>query len=220
VTLLAENRDLLDAFRRGEEGALIRVYDHYAEEVARFLTVGFRVRSSQGPSRMRLSPLDMEGALQETFVRAFAPSARAAYDGLRPFRNWLFSLARLAAIDTLRAANRIARDAVPLEDEAQDLASSGPSPEDDLLDGELRRLVQGFLAGLPVADGAIARDRFIDGLSQETVAERLGLTRSRLRTREGAIRSAFLRYLSDSGWLAAGSLPAMALATLLFFALR
>ena len=43
-----------------------------------FLTVGFRVRSSQGPSRMRLSPLDMEGALQETFVRAFSPSARAS----------------------------------------------------------------------------------------------------------------------------------------------
>lgn len=49
---------------------------------------------------------DLEVLVQNTFVRAFSPSARAAYDGLRPFGSYLVTIARNLLIDEARARNR------------------------------------------------------------------------------------------------------------------
>lgn len=203
--LLLKDRALLDAFRRGEEAALTKVYLTYTDEVARSLATRVGVRLDSGLQQARLSPLDLEAAHQETFVRAFRPAARMAYDGLRPYLPYLLRIAHSTAIDLLRSAGKLSREAIPLEEapEHLHLHAQAPSPEQDVLEVELREVVRHFLERLPPGDRELARLRFIDGLSQEMAAAGLALTRSEVRTRERHIRMAFERHLRQSGWLAA-----------------
>lgn len=203
MALLLEDRALLMGFRRGDEGALTRVYDAYSDSVARYLAAGaFLGRSG----RMNVSPLDLEAAHQETFIRAFRPQARNAYDGLRPYGPYLLTIARSAAITLLRANGKLAREALPLEatPELMLLPSELPGPEEQAMHAEVRTVVGSFLSKLAQGDREFAQVRFVDGLSQEGAALELQLTRAEVRTREGRLRKALTRFLSASGWLEKG----------------
>ncbi|MCY0999272.1 sigma-70 family RNA polymerase sigma factor [Myxococcus sp. MISCRS1] len=205
MSLLRDDPRLLQAFRRGEPEALARVYRAYSAHVARFLS---RTYMSHGPGGLgRVGPLDLEAAHQETFVRAFREQARLAYDGVRPYSTWLNAVAKQAAVDVLRSAGRIAREAVALDDTpmAERLASTSPSPEDRALEGELRELVRRFLAGLDEGTRRLADLRFVQGLSQERAGLLLGWSRQELRTREMKLRRAMTAFLVEEGWLMAES---------------
>ena len=77
VTLLASDRQLLDAFRRGDDAALATVYFHYVDDIAGIIRNGFSIAS--GKTRVR--GVDDEATerdlVQEVFARAFAPRSRA-----------------------------------------------------------------------------------------------------------------------------------------------
>lgn len=212
MSLLSGNPVLLEAFRRGEPAALARVYQAYSAHVARFLS---RTYVARGPAGLtRVGPLDLEAAHQETFVRAFREQARRDYDGERPFEAWLNALARQSAVDVLRAAGRIAREAVPLDDTplVERLATDGPTPEDRALEAETRELVRRFLDGLDEEGRRFADLRFIQGLSQERAGAALGLSRQEARTREAKLRRALMDYLAAEGWLTSepGAVPSAA----------
>lgn len=213
MSLLEQDAVLREAFRRGEPAALTRVYQTYSAHVARFLS---RTYVARGPAGLaRVGPLDLEAAHQETFVRAFREQARRDYDGQRPFEAWLNALARQAAVDVLRAAGRIARQAVALDDTPllERLATDSPSPEDRALEGETRELVRRFLAGLDEVGRRFADLRFVQGLSQERTGAALGLSRQESRTREAKLRRALMDFLSAEGWLTpgAGAIPDVAI---------
>lgn len=203
MTLLLEDRALLEGFRRGEEAALARVYDAYSDEVARYLAAG---RFLGGVDRVRVSPLDLEAAHQETFIRAFRPETRRSYDGLRPFGPYLITIARSVAISLLRASGKLSREWVSMHDtpEVTQLASDAVDPEEHAMRAEVRVAVGGFLEKLAVGDRELAQIRFVEGRSQEGTAAALQLTRAEVRTREGRLRKALTRYLSASGWLEKG----------------
>ncbi|MFP2909732.1 RNA polymerase sigma factor [Pyxidicoccus sp. 3LFB2] len=212
MSRLEEDAVLLEAFRRGEPAALTRVYQTYSAHVARFLS---RTYVARGPTGLaRVGPLDLEAAHQETFVRAFREQARRDYDGARPFEAWLNALARQAAVDVLRAAGRIARQAVPLDDTpwVERLATDSPSPEDRALEAETRELVRRFLDGLDAEGRHFADLRFVQGLSQERTGAALGLSRQEARTREAKLRRALMDFLSAEGWLTSepGTAPSAA----------
>jgi RNA polymerase sigma-70 factor (ECF subfamily) len=128
---------------------------------------------------------------------------RQAYDGVRPYLGFLLMLARSTAVDLLRASGRIAREAVPLDD-APELAQAPTEehgPEEQALQAEVRVLVRQFLEGLPEEARALARLRFMEGLSQEAAAARLHLTRGEVRVRERRLRTQFTEHLLARGWL-------------------
>ncbi|WP_224368776.1 RNA polymerase sigma factor [Hyalangium versicolor] len=204
--LPGDDRSILEAFRRGDSSVLTQVYRAYSPEVLRYLSRRFAVRTGENPQWVGLSPLDLDAAHQETFVRAFRPSLRQAYDGVRPYVGFLLTVARSAAIDLMRASGRISREAVPMEDtsELRHLATEGRSPEEVALEAEVRTLVRSFLEGLSPETRALAQLRFMEELSQESAAERLGLTRAELRVRERHLRTQFTEYLTASGWLETG----------------
>jgi RNA polymerase sigma-70 factor (ECF subfamily) len=195
MPLLVEDRALLEAFRLGEEPALARVYDFYSDDVARFL-------ASRAASGMALRALDVESAHQETFVRAFRPESRRAYDGLRPYRPYLLTIARSAGVSLLRASGRVARESVRLEEapSVSAMPSEAPTPEEELMRSEVRRLVGTFLDQLADGERALARLRFMDGASQEAAASELRLSRQQVRTVESRVRRAFTRFLDAAGW--------------------
>ncbi len=193
---LPGDRVLLDAFRRGDRAALARVYRAYSPRVLAFLSRGFP----------RVGPLDLEAAHQETFVRAFSERVRQSYDGLRPYEAFLLAVARSAAVDTLRAAGKLSRSAVSLEDapELQSLASEQASPEDSALEGEMRGLVQEFLGRLSAEERHFADLRFVERLSQEQAGAALGLSRQEARTREARLKRGLAEFLAAEGWMEGG----------------
>lgn len=201
--LPGNDRSVLEAFRRGDASVLTQVYRAYSPEVLRYLSRRFVVGAHGSARAVGLTPLDLDAAHQETFMRAFRPNMRNAYDGVRPYLGFLLTVARSAAIDLMRASGRIAREAVPLEDapELQHAAAEEQSPEQEALAAELRGLVRQFLEALPEESRALARLRFMEGLSQERVAEQLLLTRGEVRVREQRLRARFTEHLKDSGWL-------------------
>jgi RNA polymerase sigma-70 factor (ECF subfamily) len=182
---------LLAAFRRGEPHALTHVYRLYAPRVLRYLASGFRADGARDARGHVPGGLDVDAAHQETFLRAFRPACRAAYDGVRPYEGLLIAVARTTAIDVLRSAGAVARHAVPLEEARETLHAPAPEahgPEAQALARELQRQVQGALAVLPLLQRELARLRFMEGLSQVAAAEALGLTRGELRVQESRVR--------------------------------
>src|SRR5262245_8136262 len=104
MSLLIGNRPLLDKFRKGDREALEQVYRHYAPQVALFLARGFSFHSQGREMYFRgyKEPFDLDNALQETFTRAFSQEARGSYDGLNPYKNYLFAIARNLVVSELR----------------------------------------------------------------------------------------------------------------------
>jgi RNA polymerase sigma-70 factor (ECF subfamily) len=204
--LLPGDRGLLDAFRRGDRTALTRVYRAYSPRVLAYLSRGFRVRTDRESGSARVGPLDLDAAHQETFVRAFSDRLRQAYDGVRPFEGFLFTIARSAAVDTLRSMGKLARSSVPLDDmpEVDALEAERGSPEDAALESEMRALVTAFLSRLSAEERRFTDLRFVERYSQEEAGAALGLSRQEVRTREARLKRALAEYLVAEGWIEKG----------------
>ncbi|HEY3445993.1 MAG TPA: sigma-70 family RNA polymerase sigma factor [Myxococcales bacterium] len=203
--LLSQDRELREAFRRGEPAALERVYLAYAPEVGAWLANVFpaRARSSKDGG---LAPLDLDSVVQESFLRAFKPDNRMAYDGIRPYKGLLFSMAKAAAIDWMRAQGKLAHSSVSLDaaPEVAALRVEDRSPEERALESELRAVVGEFVQGCDEGDRGIVEARFVDGLSQEQAAQKLGLSRGEVRWREKRIKKAFTDHVVKRGLREAG----------------
>ena len=197
---------MLQEFREGHGATLTRVYRAYSPEVVRYLARRFTVRASSEVASVTLGALDLDSAHQETFVRAFRPAMRQAYDGVRPYLGFLLTIARSTAFDLLRASGRIAREAVQL-DEAPSWASSPPRtppPSSTRWKPRCAPWCASSSTGCPEGR-ELARLRFMEGLSQEAAAGQLQLTRGELRVRERHLRTQFAEHLRARGWLEAAA---------------
>ncbi len=218
MALLVEDRALLDAFRRGDRAALSRIYLHYAEEVARILTNGFGFQVGEGRARFHgyQSRFEMEDVLHEVFARAFSDQARLGYDGLNPYRSYLFGIARTVVIDDFRSKQRALRRFTVLDAAAQnapaDVSEAGAdplvgvveptgNPERDLENAELTRLVRTFLDDLDDAEKEVFRLRFSEGKSLAEVETATGRSPSKVKTMERRLRHRLLERIWKSGYL-------------------
>jgi len=191
-------RALLQGFRAGERQALTTVYREHADDIARMLRRGF-VFSSAG-KKLRFvgysSGFELHDALHETFRRAFEPRARDGYDGIRPYRPYLRTIARNIVLQTFRAREVVVLDEQQVAQEHVHTLSGAPAnPEATLAKRQLQARVQGFLATLNPPDRQLLELRFVEGHSQRDVAKQLGLSRQRLRTREAKLRIKLLTHL-------------------------
>ena len=119
---------------------------------------------------------DVEDALQEVFVRAFAAEARSAI--LMP-RAYLFRVAKHVALNEISRRKNSATDSV--EDFADpDVVGSGNQPGlEQQVDGRRRlALFARAVASLPGQCRKVLVLKKIDGLSQREIAARLGIAES------------------------------------------
>ena len=206
--LLVNDRALLDAFRRGDRAALAVVYAHYADAVATLLTDGFSFVSGQKTCVFHglRSRFDLEDRLHDVFSRAFRERARLGYDGLRPYRRYLFSIARNVVIDDFRRKERSMLD-FSVETTSLETAPEAPEPswgfrpEAGVEASELHQLVRAFVDDLPERDQRVFRARFEQQLDQAQVAAHTKLTASQVKTSEARIRKRFFAYLQEHGYL-------------------
>lgn len=208
--MLTTNREMLNGYRAAEPAVLTALYRTYRPVVATCLRSTFPF--SDGGRRMRFfgysASYDLEDAIQLTFERAFGPSARAGYDGLRPFETYLRSIARRVVIDEYRRRRRALDElsVEPLDERPRATLSpvAGDPPETPAVAAqrrEARALLDRFMATLDAEDRRRIRLLFIDDLDQRTVAERLGMKRSRLRAWLDRLRLRLLRFMKAQGYI-------------------
>ncbi len=210
---LEENRELLRRFRAGERPALQAVYQSYAPVLASFLRAGFSFQS--GPKRCRFmgvqSQFDLEDRLHDVFIRAFSENARLGYDGLTPFKTYLFTIARNLVIDDFRKKERALVDyrveSIDAEAEPSDahepflghLGGSG-DPRKDTENAELLRLVGDFRGQLKGRERDVYQLRFVSELEHKQIAEQTGLSPSQIKTSEQKLREQFFTFMQKHGY--------------------
>ena len=195
---LRSDRQLLSGFRRGDRAALEAVYWAYVGEVARVGRFGLKSRSGvRVPGVTRAH--ELPDLVQEVFARAFARPAREAYDGLRDYTPYLVRLAANLLIDRHR---KLGRELVMEEAELEGVLeiASGGTETDTWLEPALVAETQGYLAGMEAELRAVYQQRFVAGLSQRDAADRLGLTRPRLRTLEARLCQGLEEWLRKHGF--------------------
>jgi RNA polymerase sigma factor (sigma-70 family) len=185
MTLFADSRALLLAFREGDADALAQVYWFYVGDVERWIR-RFGVRDADAVAELA----------QETFVRAFAAGARAAYDGVRPYRPYLRRIVRNLLVDRARVGGRIVQD---LDDDALEADDPDPAPDEALAHHRIVAATRDFVAALDEESRTFVQLRFQDEHSQDDVAAAMSCSRRRVRTLETRIRDALLRHLQGAG---------------------
>jgi RNA polymerase sigma factor (sigma-70 family) len=198
VTIFANDRDLLDRFRRGERAALAAVFERYVDDVATLARRGFVIESS-GHVVVRGTGRDGEYDLvQETFAKAFATQARLGYDGVSPYRPYLLRITKNLMIDRYRAAQKDARTIALDTVELDALEPATEEPVDPLWQ-KLAAATAEYVATLDPMMRDFVRLRFDEGGSQESVAEALGCTRRKVRTMERDVQKQLRSWLKQRG---------------------
>ncbi len=192
---LEQDRELLAAFRAGQREALERIYHALIDDVFRLAALGFATPS--GSIRGERDPDEQRAIVQDVFVRAFSERARTGYDGLRPYRPYLLTIARNVMID--RARSRMTELARSTEvDVNAIIAADAEIPgvvEETAEQQSLRTRAAAYIGTLDGNERQIVRLRFEDELSQVDVAATLGISRRRVRTLEARVIKGLRKFL-------------------------
>jgi len=121
---------------------------------------------------------DAEDAAQEAFVRAWKSLKR--FDAARPFKPWLYQIAKNAYRDMARRRRAIPASDLAREfpgDDASDAMSGfsdpAPLPDELFASEESRAQVQAALSELAPSEQSILSLRYDEGFSFEEIAETL-----------------------------------------------
>ena len=187
---LADDRQRLELFRKGDREALGEVYAAYSVRLAAKLRGHLGIDTGRGVRGFcgHMTPFDLNDLIQETFLRAFTDAARASYDGLRSYTAYLLGIARNVLADWCRTDARRARlfqDVVIADDE---VTLAADSPETELKHRDVRDAFQAFLASLSEPDRILVCMRLGEQASRREVTEKTGYSAMRVRTREKALR--------------------------------
>jgi RNA polymerase sigma-70 factor (ECF subfamily) len=192
---LEGDRNLLEGFRRGERAALEQVYWAYVARVDRLVR---RLLHLHGGTQL-IATANVEDLVQDSFTRAFSPTARLAYDGIRDYGPYLLTIVRNTVADALRLQQREVLAAVS-EIEAW-LALEEASPADDpsgWIDPVTLARVREYLSRLPLDLQSVHHRRYVLDEAQEVAADALGLSRQRIRTLEKKLRLGLARELKKT----------------------
>lgn len=149
---------LVERAQAGDAEAFRRLFDRYVGPVRRFL------------GDMLQQPHDADEAAQETFVRAHRLLPRLK-DRDR-VKAWLLAIARLVALEQLRA--RRPEELDEEDDGVLQAVIPSPDPEAVLLDRELEAHLDQAVASLSPRRRAVLLLRLDHGLSYDEIAAALG----------------------------------------------
>jgi RNA polymerase sigma-70 factor (ECF subfamily) len=194
MSLLEQDRDLLTRFRDGEHGALEQVYWAYVDKVESIVRFGFLLSGKQvRVGGVQPGSAEVADLVQDVFIKAFSRASRLAYDGLRPFGPYLFTIARNVLVDWGRRSGReIPMDAAELQSSLERTADGDDASYADV---DTVRTVEGYIQGLPPDLRAVHDERYVRGRSQREAADALGISRQNLRTLEARLRDGLAREL-------------------------
>ena len=197
------DEELIEAIKRGDEGAFAAMVDAYSPGLLRMARMFVRDRAVA------------EEVVQETWLAVLRGIDR--FEGRSSLRTWIFRiLMNTAKTRAQREARSIpfsaaVRDDEPSVDPDRFLGpdhrwpggwmmgpSDWPTPEEQLLLGETREVILDAIDELPEAQRAVITMRDVDGLAPEEVVEALGISdgnqRVLLHRARAKVRAALERY--------------------------
>lgn len=183
---LEADRAALEQFRAGDPDLLTRLYLSTAPSLrALLMACGLR------------GAADVDDAIQTTYLRAFAPAARASYSGLAPFPAYLKTIARNVIHDLRRSGRARFEVLDPDAAEAAVASGTGTNPEEAMVEAENLALREKFLGRLPPCERRIYDACFVQGQPEREAAVALAVTRHKLRTGVDAIRAKLVRFIQE-----------------------
>lgn len=143
---------------------------------------------------------EAEDVMQQAYVNAYLHLGQFAERAR--FATWLTRIAVHEALARARRRGRAMEVELPDTDEAADaLRSARPSPEQEALAGELRRVLEGALDALPRAARTVFVLREVEGLSTAEAAACLGVSEDVVKTRLHRARASLRRELFERAGL-------------------
>jgi RNA polymerase sigma-70 factor (ECF subfamily) len=149
------------------------------------------------------NPTDAEDLMQDTYVKAW--KGFDSYLPGRPFLNWLLRIMQRAYLDSRRRDNPIRKAESlnsmisPSDGEVQELpiADEGPTPDQELMQDELRTQLHAALRELPDVYREAITMCDLDGLSYSEIADvqrtTIGTVRSRIHRGRRLLRDILLQ---------------------------
>ena len=194
MSFFESHPELLRPFQEGRRDVLERLYRSHVRSVERYLYA--LARASAAPVLVQRNAL--ADLLQEVFIRALSPTARASFDGTRPFGPYLRAIARNCFIDALRAHGRDPLSAA--DGSLPDIDAEGEDPEFSV-EPAVQTVLNGYLDSLSDRLRGVYEQRFVLGNSQESACKALGLSRRQIRTEEERLRAGLRKALSRASLL-------------------
>lgn len=189
MTIFFEQPALLAGFKAGVTWALYQVYKRYFSAIWA-LTSNFA-------KALRQAAMEREDAVQEIFERAFLPRAREAYDGQRPYRSYLVTLARNQLIDIVRKHAKV--NCVEFE-EGQVSPDEAPSSlEEDLDLKRAMEAAQRWIAQQEPDVRSYITHRFVEMTSQREMSKFGKWSRRNARTLDSRVLEGLKAYLDAEG---------------------
>jgi RNA polymerase sigma-70 factor (ECF subfamily) len=195
-----EDAKLLELLRAGDEQAFAALVDKY------------------GPSLLRLASLYVpsraiaEEVVQETWLAVVTGLER--FEGRSSLKTWLFRIltnkaktrgqreARIRPFSSFAADGDTAVDVDRFARDGHWVAPPRGVPEERLLAGETRGVVEQAIAALPENQRAVITLRDVEGLSAEEACNVLGVSETNQRVllhrARAKVRAALERYLEDA----------------------
>lgn len=157
------------------------------------------------------SPHEQLAAVQEIFLRAFEPSARAAFNAATPYRAYLRAITCNYLINrATRVREHVWVEALEPDSHLVEAtahrtaglfhAQRAPAPDQQLNALQLAATIRAFLSGADERERRLTELRFLEGLSQRDAADAMGLSRAVLRRIEDRIRPVLTSWLRAHGF--------------------
>lgn len=184
----AEEIALVQALKAGDEAAYRTMIERYSPTIYNLAL------------RMMGNREEAEEVLQETFLSAFRAVNR--FEGRSQLGTWLYRIAYNAAMMRLRR-RQVPVTSIDASHESEEgeimprqLVDWAALPDEVLLSGELRRVLDAAIATLPEGLRSVFVLRDIEGLSTAETAQVLGLTETNVKVRLHRARLALRERLS------------------------
>lgn len=174
----ADDGELIERWRRGDERAATLLVDRHAQPLARFI-------ASLGGGEF------VEEVVQDTFVRAFGSLDRFRAES--SLRTWLFAIARNLLRDRARSAKGKGAT-VPVEEEH---AVADHDALDQLVAGETAARLRAAVARLTPMQREVFALRVSEGVSYREIADIVGSTEGAARVHYFNAMRAIKEFLDD-----------------------
>ena len=183
-----DERDLVDAARRGDREAFRTLFDRYHR---RAYALAFGILHH---------PDDALDVVQDAFIKAHKYLDR--FEGTASFYTWLYRIVMNLAIDHLRRHRRhrpVELDEQRLHEEAGGLlpAVLGGHPGRALMDQEIRSRIDAALGELSDHHRAVLVMRELEGLTYEEMAAAMGCSKGTIMSRLFHARKNMQKRLAD-----------------------
>ena len=177
--IVADDRRLVELVRAGDNTAFEYLFDRYHEAIRRLFM------QRMGGAR------DVDDLLQETFVKVYVNLHR--YNAAYTFGQWVYTIARNTFVDYVRRR----QDDLPIDERFAAPASSAPTPEESVINGQQRRQLENYLERLSPRYRKLIEMRFFEEYSYEEIAAKLDLPLGTVKTQIHRARERMCRFITQ-----------------------